>query len=169
MMGFSVRRATTADAALLAEHRAGMFRDMGTIDPSAEPVLRREAAAYFTQALASDEYIAWVAVAGPGGKAVIGGAGIQLRSMPPRPDQTRRRILLGREAIVLNVYVDPEWRRRGVARRLMQELLEWTRANRVARVVLHASREGRPLYESLGFVATNEMRYTGALDPEVSA
>jgi hypothetical protein len=33
----------------------------------------------------------------------------------------------------------------------------------VARLVLHASDDGRALYESLGFVATNEMRYAGAL------
>jgi hypothetical protein len=28
--------------------------------------------------------------------------------------------------------------------------------------VLHASSTGRPLYERLGFVSTNEMRYLGA-------
>jgi len=31
------------------------------------------------------------------------------------------------------------------------------------RLVLHASTEGRALYEQLGFVATNEMRYEGDL------
>ncbi len=29
--------------------------------------------------------------------------------------------------------------------------------------VLHASPDGRPLYEPLGFVATNEMRFAGDL------
>ena len=39
--------------------------------------------------------------------------------------------------------------------------------NTLVDIVLHASTEGRPLYESLGFVATNEMRYAGPppLDP----
>lgn len=37
------------------------------------------------------------------------------------------------------------------------------REARVSHLVLHASSEGRPLYEALGFVATNEMRYTGEL------
>src|SRR5947208_3272495 len=32
-------------------------------------------------------------------------------------------------------------------------------------LVLHASPEGRALYESLGFAATNEMRYRGPLRP----
>jgi GNAT superfamily N-acetyltransferase len=65
--------------------------------------------------------------------------------------------------LVLNVYVEPHWRRRGLARRLMQEILEWAPTAGVARLVLHASREGRPLYEALGFTATNEMRYGGRL------
>jgi hypothetical protein len=33
----------------------------------------------------------------------------------------------------------------------------------IVRLVLHASDEGRPLYESMGFEPTNEMRYTGTL------
>ena len=41
----------------------------------------------------------------------------------------------------------------------MRELLSWCRANGVESVVLHASPEGRPLYEQLGFTPTNEMRY----------
>ncbi len=40
----------------------------------------------------------------------------------------------------------------------MDTALEWCRANRVQAVILHSSDEGRPLYESLGFKPTNEMR-----------
>jgi hypothetical protein len=45
----------------------------------------------------------------------------------------------------------------------MREVLEWARAERIESLVLHAAPDGRPLYEQLGFVATNEMRYTGPL------
>jgi hypothetical protein len=40
----------------------------------------------------------------------------------------------------------------------MNAALEWCRANRVDVVILHASKEGRHLYESVGFEPTNEMR-----------
>jgi GNAT superfamily N-acetyltransferase len=66
-----------------------------------------------------------------------------------------------RRGNVLNVYVRPERRRRGIARALVETALEWTRANGVDCVILHASDAGRTLYESLGFTATNEMRLTG--------
>jgi GNAT superfamily N-acetyltransferase len=48
--------------------------------------------------------------------------------------------------------------RRGLARRLMDTMLAWCRAQGMHSIYLHASDHGRPLYESLGFTATNEMR-----------
>ena len=73
------------------------------------------------------------------------------------------RIAAGRHAIVLNVYTEPAWRRRGLGELLMREVLAWARREQLDRLVLHASEAGRPLYERLGFVATNEMRFTGEL------
>ena len=45
----------------------------------------------------------------------------------------------------------------------MRHVLDWSREQRLDRLVLHASAEGRRLYERLGFVATNEMRFAGDL------
>jgi GNAT superfamily N-acetyltransferase len=56
------------------------------------------------------------------------------------------------------VYTEPQFRRRGLARRLIEAALEWCRENKIDVVILHASPEGRALYESLGFQASNEMR-----------
>ncbi len=70
---------------------------------------------------------------------------------------------VGREGLVMNVYTAPAWRRRGIARRLMEEIIAWAKTAGIVRLVLHASDEGRPLYTALGFVPTNEMRYAGEL------
>jgi hypothetical protein len=48
-----------------------------------------------------------------------------------------------------------------VAELLMRRILEWAAGERLDRLVLHASAEGRELYQRLGFVATNEMRFAG--------
>ena len=64
----------------------------------------------------------------------------------------------GRHAIVINVFTEPAWRWGGVGEMLMREIIEFARTERLDRLVLHASRSGRALYERLGFVATNEMR-----------
>ena len=69
---------------------------------------------------------------------------------------------------IVNVFTEPEWRRRGVAKLLMEQIISWARAERLDRLVLHASDEGRALYEQMGFIQTNEMRFKDRLDlPEV--
>jgi GNAT superfamily N-acetyltransferase len=160
---FLLRPANPADARVLAEHRVGMFRDIGTIHPDVEAALREASIEYFASALSAGEYFGWIAYRPEDSTAALGGAGVQLRSLLPRPEPNGRGLLLGREGLILNVYVEPQWRRRGLARRLMTEILGWAGAAGVVRLVLHASADGRPLYETLGFTPSNEMRYTGTL------
>ena len=64
----------------------------------------------------------------------------------------------GRQAIIINILTEPEWRRRGAAHLLLQEIMAWAFAERLDSLVLHASREGRALFEQLDFKASNEMR-----------
>jgi len=60
--------------------------------------------------------------------------------------------------VILNVFTEPEFRKRGIARQVMLAILAWVRQQGLRSVNLHASKEGRTLYEKLGFEATNEMR-----------
>jgi predicted GNAT family acetyltransferase len=73
------------------------------------------------------------------------------------------------QAVLLNVYTQPAWRRRGIAERLVREVLAWAAARGVSSVVLHASAAGRRLYERLGFAATNEMIFRPAAAPPSNA
>lgn len=157
-----LRFATAADAPVLASHRVAMFREMGFIDARQEPVLLRACESYFASAIPSGEYVGWIgsAVDDP---APVAGAGVQFRSLLPRPSMSKDAVLLGREGLVLNVYTDHTWRRRGVARLLMSTIVTWAAEVGIVNLVLGASDEGRPLYENLGFVPTREMRYTGRL------
>jgi GNAT superfamily N-acetyltransferase len=155
---FRIREAKVADIPLLAGHRAAMFRDMGQLAPDREPPLVQATAAYLNEALPRGEYLGWVAESTSRQPAPIGGAGVQLRPILPRPRSASDGIELGPEAIVLNVYVEPGWRRHGVAKALMRSVLSAMAERKIRRIVLHASDDGRRLYERLGFVPTNEMR-----------
>jgi len=61
---------------------------------------------------------------------------------------------------IMDVYVLPEYRRRGLARQLTRHTLDWLRRKGITLIKLTASEEAKKarLYEQLGFTFTNEMR-----------
>jgi GNAT superfamily N-acetyltransferase len=160
---FAIRRATAADAAVLAHHRAAMFRDMGSLRAELYAELAAAARPWFAEAIPAGEYVAFLAAPADAPGEIVAGAGVQLRRQLPRPTPDGGGIETRPQGLVLNVYTEPAWRRRGLAALLMGHVTAWAREHGVGSLVLHASDEGRPLYEQLGYVATNEMRFTGAL------
>jgi GNAT superfamily N-acetyltransferase len=104
------------------------------------------------QKMSAGDYLAWFAIAPDG--SVAAGAGLWLMDWPPH--------MLGagdnRRGNILNVYTRPEFRRQGLARGLTETAVEWCRTHGIRTVILHASEEGRALYQALGFQPTNEMR-----------
>jgi GNAT superfamily N-acetyltransferase len=153
---YCIRAATVADAATIARHRILMFRDMGIELGADAAALESTSRDYFEVAVTDGRYCGWMADLDG---AVAAGGGLVLRELLPRPGHVRG----GTEAYVLNVYTEPAHRRHGLARALMHVMLEWAAARGIARITLHASDEGRPLYESLGFAATNEMCRNGPI------
>jgi GNAT superfamily N-acetyltransferase len=157
---FRIRRATTGDADIIAWHRARMFQDMGELSDDAFELLRSRALVRLAEWLESGDYVGWLASCDNKPASVIAGAGIQLQSILPRP-LSGSMIGEGRQGIIINVFTEPEWRRQGVAGMLMKEIIDWSKKEQLDRLILHASDEGRAIYERLGFVASNEMRYGG--------
>lgn len=160
---YTIRLATPDDADVLARHRVSMFRDMGDLPPEQTDSLEAAARRVIREWITAGTYVSWVASPAERPQEIIAGAGLQIRPLLPRPQPGQPVIREGPEGIVLNVYTERPWRRRGVARALMEAVIVWARTHGVARIVLHASPEGRPLYAQLGFEATNEMRYVGEL------
>jgi GNAT superfamily N-acetyltransferase len=161
MLGtFQVRLATPQDAATIAWHRARMFQDMGQISQSAFETLRTKARARIEEWLDRGEYLGWLASCDGKSEVIIAGAGVCLQRILPRPLNPSA-AGEGRQATIVNVFTEPEWRKRGLATLLLKEIIKWSRTENLDRLVLHASKEGRALYEKLGFVLNNEMRFEG--------
>ena len=62
----------------------------------------------------------------------------------------------GKRAHLMNVYTESAYRRKGIARQLVNMLIEDARANGATEISLDATESGRPLYESMGFKASEE-------------
>ena len=58
----------------------------------------------------------------------------------------------------MNVVTAPHYRQRGIARRIMQAMVRWLAEQGIWYMTLHTTEMGRPLYEELGFVDSNEMK-----------
>ena len=150
-MGFHIRPAGLADLHHVVHHRRSMFEEMGFRDPLVLARVDSVSCDYFQAALPGGAYKAWLAEDSAG--EVVGGGGIVIASWPGYPGEN-----LPKRPWILNMYTEPAARRRGVAKQLMQVMIDWCKNEGFSAVSLHASSAGRPFYESLGFEPTNEMR-----------
>ena len=158
MTGYTIRRSTPGDAAVIAQHRVSMFRDMGEVPTSVLATELLEASqAALAVLLREGSYVGWLAVGAHG--EVLAGAGVHIKSTLPRVTH-QGLVAAGPLPLAVNVYTEPGSRRRGIARALMQAMMEWARVQGFDRLLLHASDGARPLYRSLGFAPTNEMRWS---------
>ncbi len=147
-----IRVATTNDVPEILRQRRAMYEDMDYRDADALAAMASISAGYLIKALSDGSFRAWLALLA--NRAVAGGA-VVVSPWPAHPYD-----LDCRRATILNVYTYPENRRRGIARQIMQRMIDWCRREGFTHVSLHASADGRHLYESLGFEPSNEMRLT---------
>jgi ribosomal protein S18 acetylase RimI-like enzyme len=149
--GYSLRRATAADSAIVRTHRRAMFESMGLNDPATLDAMDAAFAVWLAERFADGHYVGLFACTEGG--SVVAGVGLWLMEWPPTfhsPQPMR--------GYLLNVYTEPEHRRRGLAHGLVQACMTECADRGVGMIVLHASDEGRPVYEGLGFQQANEMR-----------
>jgi GNAT superfamily N-acetyltransferase len=149
--GYRIRPATLADADDIVALRRLMFEEMGRGEPAELERMEGDMRAYLARALPAGEFFAWMVEDEAGAVASMGAAVI--RQAPPTVHNHT-----GREAYVMNVCTYPQHRRRGLARWVMQTIIEWARTQGVGAVTLRASSQGRRLYEQMGFEPTTEMK-----------
>ena len=152
MVQLMIREATASDIPALLRHRRLMWWDMGRHDERVLDMMERAATEYFSQALPQGSYRGFLAVDSTSGR-IVGGGGIVISPWPGVLGQ-----LQPQRAMILNLYVEREYRRQGIASGLMKRMIAWCRESGFCNVALHASEDGRALYERLGFKSTNEMR-----------
>ncbi len=146
-MSYTIRPATTVDIPHIVEQRAAMFREMGIAAAFEE--MAAAMALWLQHALPSHTYLGWMAVTTTG--EIVAGSGLIVIPWPPGPISLDPRC-----GFIFNVYTAPAHRQQGLARQMMDAIHAWCRAEGIERLVLNASTFGKPLYEAMGYVATNE-------------
>ena len=64
--------------------------------------------------------------------------------------------LKGKEGYILNVYTCPGFRRQGLAKLLLQEIIIYANNHNINKLWLNSSEYGKYLYSSLGFICKND-------------
>jgi GNAT superfamily N-acetyltransferase len=148
----ATRSATQADAALITAHRRAMFASMPNPQDDLLSAMSCAFEQWVKERIADGRYLGWIV---EDGGRVAGSAGLLIVDWPPHPlhpgDNQR--------GYLLNVFVEPEFRKRGLAHSLIKRCLTEARERGIRVVTLHSSDAGRPVYEKLGFHPTSEMMF----------
>ena len=140
------RIATAKDIDLLMSSRLEMLKVVNDLpqDYQYDDVIVNESRDYF---LNGDHITVLVIDNGE----VIGCASMSfMRIMPTFSHPT------GKRAHLMNVYTRSEYRRQGIARKMVEILIDETWKRGATEISLDATTMGRPLYESLGFTSSTE-------------
>jgi len=144
-----IRPISPRDLDLICRHRREMFKDAGQseeiLNAFAEPF--RE---WVTPRLSDGRYFGFIAE--ESGDS-IGGIGLMEIDWPPHPAHP----LDSRRGYVLNLFVEPAHRKRGVAQALLDASETEFGKRGLTYAVLHATAAARPLYERNGWGSTSEM------------
>ena len=144
-----IHQATSDDIETLTNLRVALFKDIGDITDEKHAEAFREAThRYLSEALPRGKFLAWVAEEDG---QIVGTSGLIFFEQAPTPGN-----LVGSEGYVLNMYTVPQWRGRGIARTLLEEIIKYVKNTGTTQLWLYATDEGRPLYEKLGFVALTD-------------
>lgn len=150
METLKIRKATKNDAALLAEFRYRMFRDM---DPEKDfsrvkaGFVRRSREYYAKHIGGKNQYDCLAIMDG----RAVGCGSILFWDRPPHIGHLENSM-----GYILNVYVEHEYRRKGISKAIMARLHDEARKRGMRKIGLHTSRYGYPVYRSMGY-ATNKI------------
>jgi ribosomal protein S18 acetylase RimI-like enzyme len=155
---FRIRQAEATDLEVLVDLRL-MFLEEVNGGPAPDG-LRESLHGYFTRTLASGEFRAWLAVSNvtrdTHAEQIVGTSGLVFMSRPPSHTN-----LGGRDAYIMNMYTLPACRGRGIGTALFGRVLEHIETSGCEKALLHATEQGRALYEKFGFrVPDSEVEMT---------
>lgn len=139
----TIRVASPQDIPLLVKARLDFLRALGyPVELYDQTKATQQVENFLSEHLGSDLF-AWIAQEGE----TVAAAGflqvIHVMWQPSAPN--------GHYGRIINILTWPEFRHQGLAREIMQALIQKARELNLSYIDLDASPEGQPLYESLGF------------------
>lgn len=147
---YHIRRARLKDIPILISFREKMFRSISK-DSQGDDKFNRATQRYLETEMKKRQFVAWIAETVEG--QTVASAAVSFFTLPPKPWNIK-----GKYAYISSMFTEPSHRRKGLAHKLLQIALDYAKDKGFKHITLHASNMGEPLYYSVGFQRTNEMR-----------
>lgn len=143
------RRAGSHDRELLTRLRLEVLRAANGLEEDVD--LSRtelESRRYYETCFPEDSHAAWLVF---DGEEVVGMGAVSFYQVMPTYHNPS-----GKKAYIMNMYTRPDYRRRGIAYRVLELLTAEAEMRQIDAVTLEATAAGRPLYEAFGFTAMRD-------------
>ncbi len=141
-MGIVYRKADASDVELLVRLRRTVLVAANQLAEDADlSAIEEPCRAYFADESKHTTFLAY------DGETVVGVGSVDYHTeMPTKSNPT------GKCAFLMNIYTDPEYRRRGIAKHICELVIQDAKEKQAGSILLEATQAGEPLYRSLGFV-----------------
>lgn len=147
-MNLTYKRATIKDIDLLTITRIEVLRAANRLSDDTDlSEVERQSYNYYQKALCDDSHIAYLVF---DGTRFVGAGAVSFFQIMPTYHN-----LSGNKAYIMNMYTRPEYRRRGIAIKILDMLIKESKNRGITAISLEATDMGRPLYEKYGFVKMN--------------
>ena len=148
------KKVSLSDLEILVSTRVNVLRSANQLDLSVDmKEVEKSSRLYYQEALASDNHTAFL-VYNDDDNVIGAGAVSYYQVMPTYHNPS------GKKAYIMNMYVAPEHRRKGIATKLLDLLIADSKERGIDHITLEATQMGRKFYENYGFCQmSDEMQY----------
>lgn len=147
----SYRRASIDDVETLVCYRIRFLSELHNHPEDDETeILRKSLRGYFTKAIPSNDFIAWLAEYN---ERIVGTGGMVVWERPANYGGLES----GKLGYILNCYTIPEARRKGICTRLLNELIREAKSLGLKYLHLNATEDGMNIYRKAGFAESDDV------------
>ena len=148
-MNLTYKKAGIEDIDILTETRIEVLKAANNLPGDTDmSEVKKQSYDYYKKALGDNTHIAYLIF---DECRFVGTGGVSFFQVMPTYHNPS-----GKKAYIMNMYTNPEYRRRGIAYKTLDMLIKDIKSRGITTISLEATAMGRPLYEKYGFIKMND-------------
>ncbi len=148
-MEFTYKKADITDIDFLTEVRVEVLRAANRLADDVDMSnVKNETLKYYQEHLAKETHCAYLVF---DENEFVGAGAISFFEVMPTYCNPS-----GKKAYIMNMYTKPNYRRNGIAYKLLDMLVKESKKRGISYITLEATLMGRPLYEKYGFISMKD-------------